>query len=107
MALNTDQDFKGLGFKPFTSENILGMRDSFDSDVSFFNSILKGLLKVGLLNDGLLKERVLKGYCKIFKIEAKIFKENSWNGTLKNEKTHKTCKNLFETVKKRSKKKFY
>ena len=60
MALNTARDFKGLRFKPFTSENILGMRDSFDSDVSFFNSILKGLLKVELLKDGLLKVGLIR-----------------------------------------------
>ena len=48
-------------------------------------------------------------YCKIIKKETKTLRNEKFlkNRTPKNEETHKTYKNLFETIKKRSKKKFY
>ena len=41
MAPNTIQDFQNLCFSPFNSESFLGVRDSTDADVNFFNSVPK------------------------------------------------------------------
>ena len=41
MACNTVQDFKSLRFNPFNCENFLGVSDSSNSDVCFFNSLPK------------------------------------------------------------------
>ena len=41
MASNIIQDFKNLRFNPFNSENFLGVINSSDPDVNFFNSVSK------------------------------------------------------------------
>ena len=42
---NTVQDFKKLSFNSCNSENFLGVSDSSDPDVNFFNSVPKEQIK--------------------------------------------------------------
>ena len=50
---------------------------------------------------------ITKRIAKSSKKKQKLYKKVLKNRTPKNEETYKTYKNLFETIKKRSKKKFY
>ena len=50
---------------------------------------------------------ITKGIAKSSKKKQRIYEKFLKNRTPKNEETYKTYKNLFETIKKRSKKKFY
>ena len=50
---------------------------------------------------------ITKGIAKSSKKETRLYEKFLKNRTQKNEKTYKTYKNLFESIKKRSKKKIY
>ena len=50
---------------------------------------------------------ITKGIAKSSKKKQRLYEKFLKNRTPKNEETYKTYKNLFETIKRRSKKKFY
>ena len=69
------------------------------------NSFPKTEVKVKFKSDQ--SPWITKGIAKLSKKEQRLYKKLLNNRTTKNNETYKTYKNLLETMKKRSKKKFY